>query len=47
MHQRIKIQEEHAFGPEGDGGRQQCDRDQGIEGEDVLELCPGWKMEDI
>ena len=34
MYQRIKIQEEYALRPEGDGGCQQCDRDQGIEGDD-------------
>ena len=48
MYQGIKIHEEYALRPEGDGGRQQCDRDQGIGGEDVAKLCPGWMtMEDI
>ena len=40
MHQRIQIQEEYALGPEEDGGGQQCDGDQGIEGEDVVERHP-------
>ena len=44
MYQRIKIQEEYALRPEGDGGCQQCDRDQGIEGEDVGEAVP--RMDD-
>ena len=47
MNQRLKIQEDHALGPEGDGGGEQCDRNQGIEGEDVVEQCPEWMMEDI
>ena len=47
VHQRLKIQKSMPWTRIGDGGGQKCDRDQGIEGEDVVELCPEWMMEDI
>ena len=48
MYQRVKIEEEYAFPPEGDGGGHKCHWDQGIGGEDVVKLCPGqMTMEDI
>ena len=47
MHQRLKIQEEHALGPEGKEMVNSATRDQGKEGEDVVELCPKWMIDDI